>query len=193
VRISGGSAKGRRIGFKRAFSLSGEGDELRPTSAKVREALFDIIRKELPGSAFLDLYAGTGGVGIEALSRGAAQATLVESNRLRAEMIRHLLSEFGFGERAAVVNARAFDFVRREIEKGRTYDIVFVDPPYSSEELMKILPFVGEGGLIKEGGIVIAEHFSRTKLPEYAGMLRLQKSYKYGDTVLTVYRSFHIR
>ena len=192
MRVSGGSAKGRRIGFKKAFSKADEGEELRPTSAKVREALFDIIRKELPGSAFLDLYAGTGGVGIEALSRGAAQATLVESNRLRAEMIRHLLSEFGFGERAAVVNARAFDFVRREIEKGRTYDIVFVDPPYSSEELMKILPFVGEGGMIRESGIVIAEHFSRTRLPEHAGMLRLQKSYKYGDTVLTVYRSFHI-
>lgn len=154
--------------------------------------MFDIIRKELPGSAFLDLYTGTGGVGIEALSRGAAQATLVESNRLRAEMIRHLLSKFGFGERAAVVNARAFDFVKREIEKGRTYDIVFVDPPYSSGELMKILPSVGEGGLIREGGIVIVEHFSRTRLPENAGALRLQKSYKYGDTVLTVYRSFHI-
>lgn len=192
MRISGGSAKGRKIGLRRAFLQADEGDELRPTSAKVREALFDIIRKELPGSTFLDLYSGTGGVGIEALSRGAALATLVESNRLRAEMIRHLLSEFGFGERAAVVNARAFDFVKREIKKGRTYDIVFVDPPYLSEELMEILPFIGEGGMMREGGIVIAEHSSRTTLPGRAGMLRLKKSYQYGDTVLTIYQPFHI-
>lgn len=191
MRISGGSAKGRRVGFRKAFSRSEEGDELRPTSSKVREAFFDIVRKELPGSVFLDLYAGTGGMGIEALSRGAAEAVLVESNALRVGMIRHLLSEFGLEDRGRAVHAKAFDFAMREIQKGRRYDIVFLDPPYYSEELMKILPLIGGGEIVRECGLVVAEHFFKTKLPEGIGRLRLLKGYKYGDTVLTVYKSFY--
>ncbi len=189
MRISGGSARGRRIGFRKAFLKKGEGDELRPTSAKVREALFDIIRKDLPGSIFLDLYAGTGGVGIEALSRGAAKAVMVETNALRVRMIQHLLAEFGFSDRATVVNLRAYDFLEREREKGRRYDIIFVDPPYDSEELTKVLPFLGEGKVIRKGGLVIAEHFFKAKLPGSMGGLALVKGYRYGDTVLTLYRS----
>jgi 16S rRNA (guanine966-N2)-methyltransferase len=189
VRISGGSAKGRKIGPKKAFLKKGEGDELRPTSAKVREALFDIIRKELPGSAFLDLYAGTGGVGIEALSRGAAKAVMVETNTLRARLIEHLLSEFGFSGRARVANVRACDFMEKDRGKGQRYDIIFLDPPYGSGEITKIISLIGEGKIIREGGLVIAEHFSKTKLPEAAGSLSCVKSYKYGDTVLTLYKS----
>jgi len=188
VRISGGSAKGRKIGLKKAFLKKGEGDELRPTSAKVREALFDIIRKELPGSVFLDLYAGTGGVGIEALSRGAAKVVMVETNTLRVRLIERLLSEFGFSGRARVVNVRACDFLDREGEKGQRYDIVFLDPPYGSADLTKILSLIGEGKIIREGGLVIAEHFSKTKLPEAAGRLAYVKDYKYGDTALTLYK-----
>ncbi|MCL4477262.1 MAG: 16S rRNA (guanine(966)-N(2))-methyltransferase RsmD [Nitrospirae bacterium] len=189
MRISGGSAKGRKIGFKKAFLKKDEGDVLRPTSAKVREALFDIIRKELPGSVFLDLYAGTGGVGIEALSRGAAKAVMVEANKLRVRMIHHLLSEFNFSDRARVANLKAFDFAGKEGEKGQRYDIIFLDPPYGSEELTKMLPLIGEGKIIREGGLVIAEHFFKTKLPESVGKLKFVKGYKYGDTVLTLYKS----
>ncbi len=189
IRISGGSAKGRRIGSRKAFSRAEEGDELRPTSSKVREALFDIVRKELPGALFLDLYAGTGGVGIEALSRGAAEAVLVESDGLRAGIISRLLSEFGFADKAKVVKAKAYDFSKREVEKGRCYDIIFLDPPYSSEELMKLLPLIGEGDIVREGGLVVAEHFFKSELPESIGTLRMVKAYKYGDTVLTLYRS----
>jgi 16S rRNA (guanine966-N2)-methyltransferase len=190
MRISGGSAKGRRIGFRKAFSEKGPGGELRPTPAKVREALFDIVRDLLPDAVFLDLYSGTGGVGIEALSRGAAGAVLVESSSLRVRMIQRLLSEFGFADRARVVNARAFDFAEKEIEKGHTYDIIFLDPPYHSGELMKVLPLIGEGKIMRKGGIVIAEHFFKTRLPESSGTLRLLKSYRYGDTVLTVYKAY---
>jgi len=190
MRISGGSARGRRIGFRKAFSHSDEEDELRPTSAKVREALFDIIRKELPGAVFLDLYAGTGAVGIEALSRGAAKAVLVDANILRTGIARRLLSEFRFGDKGRVVSGKAFDFVRRETEKGQKYDIIFLDPPYRSEELMKILPLIGVGRLVRAGGMVIAEHFFKTKLPAAVGGLRLVRAYKYGDTMLTVYRAF---
>lgn len=188
MRISGGVAKGRRIGFRKAFSRKDEGDELRPTSAKVREALFDILRNDLKGASFLDLYAGTGGVGIEALSRAAAKVTFVESNKLRVMLIERLTSEFGFKDRSKVVNMNARDFVMKEAGRGRRYDIIFLDPPYYSGELMKILPIIGEGEILEDGGTVIAEHFFKTKLPEEIGGLRRAKSYHYGDTTLTLYR-----
>ncbi len=189
MRITGGSEKGRRIGFRKAFSWKEEEDELRPTASKVREALFNIIKKEIPGALFLDLYAGTGGVGIEALSRGASKAVMVESNALRVRMIRHLLSEFNLLDRSRVVNAQAFGFLAREARKRCRYDIIFLDPPYGSEELPKILPVIGEGKVLKEGATVIAEHFHKTRLPVSEGRLRLLKSYKYGDTMLTVYKA----
>jgi 16S rRNA (guanine(966)-N(2))-methyltransferase RsmD len=188
IRISGGAAKGRRIEVKRALTKKAGHDELRPTSSKVREALFDIIRSELPGSLFLDLYAGTGGVGIEAMSRGAAEVVFVESNRIRAGAIPRSLDRLHFTERSRVVEGNALEFVRREGMKEHRYDIVYLDPPYHSGELAKILPLLGEGKILKEDSLVVVEHFSKTSIPGSVKLLSLKKRYKYGDTSLTVYR-----
>jgi len=187
IRISGGAAKGRKIGVKKAFTRKTGQDELRPTSSKVREALFDILRNELPGSSFLDLYAGTGGVGIEAMSRGAAGVVFVESNTIRADVIRQILGRLHFTERSKVIEEIALEFVRREGMREHRYDIVYLDPPYHSGELTKILPLLGEGKILKEGGVVVVEHFSKTSMPEGVKLLSLKKRYKYGDTSLTVY------
>lgn len=188
MRISGGTAKGRTVGFGKAFSRITEGDKLRPTSSKVREAIFDIIRNELPGAVFLDLYAGTGGVGIEALSRGAGKVVFVESNGMRVKMIKHLLSEFNFKERSRVINSRAYEFAKKESEKDVKYDIIFLDPPYYTEELTRVLPIIGEGDILKESGVVIVEHSSRKEPPEAVKRLKAVKKYRYGDTMLTLYR-----
>ena len=187
IRISGGAAKGRKIGVKKAFTKKTGEDELRPTSSKVREALFDILRNELPGSSFLDLYAGTGGVGIEAMSRGAAGAVFVESNTIRADVIRQILGRLHFTERSKVIEGIALEFVRREGMREHRYDIVYLDPPYHSGELAKMLPLLGEGRILKEGGVVVVEHFSKTSIPEGVQLLSVKKRYKYGDTSLTVY------
>jgi 16S rRNA (guanine966-N2)-methyltransferase len=187
VRISAGSAKGRRIGYRRAFGKKERGAELRPTSSKVREALFDIIRDRISGAAFLDLYAGSGGVGLEALSRGASKVVFVDSDRLRLEAIRELLDRFNFRDRSLAMNSDGCDFVRKEGGRGHVYGIVFLDPPYQSDELMKVLPLVGECGILEENGVVVAEHFFKTVLPETVNKLRRIRSYKYGDTVLTFY------
>ena len=187
IRISGGAAKGRKIGGKKAFTKKTWSDELRPTSSKVREAFFDIMRNELPGSSFLDLYAGTGGVGIEALSRGAAQVVFVESNTIRVDLIRQIVERLHYAERSKVIEGEALEFVRREGMKEHRYDIVYLDPPYHSEELEKMLPFLGEGKILHEGGVVVVEHFSKKSIPEAINLLSLKKRYKYGDTSLTVY------
>lgn len=187
MRIISGVAKGRRVGFRKAFLRQGEADELRPTSSKVREAVFDIIRDELPGAEFLDLYAGTGGVGIEALSRGAGKVTFVESNGLRVKMINDLIMRFNFKGRSVVIMGDTGDFLKKELKKRHKYDIIFLDPPYHSDELMTILQVIGQGGLLEKDGTVIAEHFSKTVLPDVAGRLKLVKKYRYGDTALTRY------
>lgn len=182
MRISGGTVKGRKVAFKAAP------ESMRPTSSKVREAIFDIIRDRIKGASFLDLYAGTGGVGIEALSRGAGEVAFVESNGLRVKMINHLITEFGFRERSRVIKGEAYDFIKRESERRHKYDIIFLDPPYHSEELMKVLPLIGGGGVLEDRGIVIAEHSSKTALPDVIGRLNLIRDYRYGDTTLTLYR-----
>ncbi|HXX53940.1 MAG TPA: 16S rRNA (guanine(966)-N(2))-methyltransferase RsmD [Thermodesulfovibrionales bacterium] len=187
IRISGGASKGRKINVKKAFAKKTARDELRPTSSKVREALFDILRSELPGCLFLDLYAGTGGVGIEALSRGAAQAVFVESDAIRADAIRQIVGRLHYSERSQVIKTEAPEFVKREGQKGHRYDIVYLDPPYHSVEIAKVLPLLGEGKVLTHGGVVVVEHFSKKSLPQGIALLTLKKCYRYGDTSLTVY------
>ena len=185
MRISGGSAKGRKVGLKKAFSKKEEGADLRPTSAKVRKAVFDILQQRIVGARFLDLYAGTGAVGIEALSRGAESAVFVEEDPLRVKVIREFVEKFGFGDKASVVGDKASVFLKKN---ESLFDIIFVDPPYASDELEGVLPLIAEKGAVSERGIVVAEHPSKKGLPPEAGDLVMRKTYKYGDTSLTVYR-----
>jgi 16S rRNA (guanine(966)-N(2))-methyltransferase RsmD len=188
MRISGGIAKGRRTATKGLLSKTSDGENLRPTSSKVREALFDIIRNEIDGASFVDLYAGTGTVGFEALSRGASRAIFVEPNDLRAITIKKNADEFGFREKAQVVKNRAHEFLEKSSSKKEIFDIFFVDPPYHSEEIKKVLPMIGEKGLLNKSGVVIVEHFFKREMPETAGELKIDRSYRYGDTMLTFYR-----
>ena len=188
MRISGGQLKGRKTASQKAFSKKNEGDELRPTSAKVREAVFDIPRDAVDHASFLDLYAGTGTVGLEALSRGSDRTYFVEDSRLRACLLRDTLAKIGLADRATVYQEQALDFMRRASRSGLRFDIIFADPPYASEDMQKIVALIDEHGLLKEGGRLIIEHSSRTALPDDAPTLRLVKNYKYGDTMLTLYR-----
>lgn len=184
MRISGGIAKGRRVGLRKAFVKKGEAGELRPTSAKVRQAIFNILGDRIIDAAFLDLYAGTGAVGIEALSRGATKTVFVDENSLRVNIIKELLEKFGLKDMARVVKDKASNFIKKS---ESVFDIIFVDPPYASGELDMVLPFIDERGILGDNGIVIAEHSSKKKLPLEIGSLKLIKTYKYGDTSLTLY------
>lgn len=187
MRISAGSAKGREISLKKPL-LKRQDDGLRPTSAKVREAVFDILRDEIENSSFLDLYAGTGAVGIEALSRGAGKVTFVESDFSNFDMIKKLLAKFNLKDRADVIKADARVFLKKESEKRHSYGIIFLDPPYCSEELAKALLLIGQGDILEGNAAVIAEHSSKTQLPDMIGRLKLMKRYIYGDTALSRYK-----
>lgn len=164
--------------------LRADGCRLRPTPAKVREAVFDILRGSVEGSSFLDLYSGTGAVGMEALSRGAERVVFVEEDADRVKIIKESLSRFGFGEKVLVIRDRVGDFLKKNEER---FDFIFLDPPYASEETMAVVAAIGRLGTSGDDGIVIAEHSSKKESAEQAGDLYLKKRYKYGDTSLSLY------
>jgi 16S rRNA (guanine966-N2)-methyltransferase len=187
MRISGGTAKGRKTASKKLFTKTLAGERIRPTSSKVREALFDILQRRIGGARFVDIYAGTGTVGLEALSRGAGYAYFVEPNELLVAMIKKALQDVGFIEKAAVLKGRADEFLLKAALRNERFDIFFIDPPYQSSEVETVLPFIGEKGLLKENGLVIVEHFFKKQIPDKAGSLRMARTYRYGDTMLTMY------
>ncbi|MBI5848312.1 MAG: 16S rRNA (guanine(966)-N(2))-methyltransferase RsmD [Nitrospirae bacterium] len=188
MRISAGEFKGRKIGSKKLFVKRAGKDDLRPTPAKVREAIFDILRNEVEGASWLDLYAGTGTVGIEALSRGAENAVFVESVRPRAKAISDLIDKLNLAARASVHCEEAEAFLRRASMTGETYDIIFADPPYASSEIEKILPLIDKYGMLDAQGLLLCEHGAKAIVPEAVGGLKLKKQYRYGDTRLALYR-----
>ncbi len=184
LRITAGTAKGRRL---KAVAVS-ERSPLRPTASKVRESVFNITGPGICGARFLDLYAGTGAVGFEALSRGAGLVVFVEINPVRVELIKKTGLELGFSTRMKVYRTYAFEYLKKAGEYDESFDFIFVDPSYQSEEVMKVLPYIAEGGVLKGGGMVVVEHSSRILLPEFVGSLRLKKRYIYGDTALTTFK-----
>jgi 16S rRNA (guanine(966)-N(2))-methyltransferase RsmD len=188
VRISGGSLKGRKLASKRFFSTGGNDDELRPTSAKVREALFDILRNGIKNSVFLDLYAGTGAVGLEALSRGARQVILVEKSPVRTKAVKDYLKAISGEEQVKIHRQRVEYFLKRASAAGATFDIIFADPPYTPDAAEKVLTLLKDTNVVEDEGCVIIEHSSKSVYTENAGRLTFVKNYRYGDTMLSVYR-----
>ncbi|NOZ24878.1 MAG: 16S rRNA (guanine(966)-N(2))-methyltransferase RsmD [Nitrospirae bacterium] len=183
LRITAGTVKGRRLKAVAGTDRS----PLRPTASKVRESVFNIIGPRIVGARLLDLYAGTGAVGFEALSRGASSVVFVEINPRRADLIRKTALEFGFSANAEVYRMHALEYLRQAAGHGEAFDFIFMDPAYRSDEVMSALSAVAEQGMLREGGLVVAEHCSKRLLPESAGSLRQKKRYVYGDTALTTF------
>jgi 16S rRNA (guanine(966)-N(2))-methyltransferase RsmD len=177
MRVSGGIGRGRRLKVP-------SGSRVRPTSDKVKQALFNILGERVLDAVFLDLYAGAGGIGIEALSRGAGKVVFVDSSRESLGVVKHNIEQTAFGDRSQVVLSRAETFLRR---LSGPYDIVFLDPPYA-DELQPLLELIAASGVVKPDGLVIAEHFRKQPSPEKVGSLSLYREARYGDTVLAFYK-----
>jgi len=178
MRVTGGIGRGRRLKVP-------SGSRVRPTSDKVKQALFNILGNMVAESVFLDLYAGAGNIGIEALSRGAKRVLFVDSSRVSLDAVRQNIDQMGFGDRADVVLSRAESFLKK---RSGPYTIVFLDPPYA-EELQPLLEMVGGAGILDSHSIVIAEHFKKQQSPKTAGSLSLYREARYGDTVLAFYKA----
>ena len=181
LRVIGGALRGRRI-----QTLSG--GAVRPTADRVREALFDILGPSVVGADFLDVYCGTGAVGIEALSRGAASVAFIEQGIEVVQLLRKNLAIAGDLTRSTTViphdPVRAVPMLALE---GRTFDLVFMDPPWTGGELDRGIRLVGRSPLLKAGAIVVGEHEASID-PPASDRLGPYRTARYGRTALTFYR-----
>ena len=181
MRVIAGSHRGRRLCGPR-------GTTLRPTSDKVREALFSILGDRVSGSRFLDFYAGTGAVGIEAFSRGAGAVTFVEFDHEAAQLIRKNLTTCKLIDQADVRIASVNTFLQRADWWNGPYDLLFADPPYASAaEQMELLLTAWQPGLLTDDALVILEQDSRTELPASLDRVKMIRRYVYGDSALFIY------
>ena len=162
-----------------------DGLKTRPTADRVKEALFSIINFDLPGAKVLDLFGGTGQLGIEALSRGAASAVFVDEMDSACRLIKENLNRTKLASQANVVRCDYLSYLKN---CRQTFDIIILDPPYAEVFLENSLNMITEIDILKSGGIIVAERPLGKELPwEYPGYTR-SKDYKYGKTLLTIYR-----
>ncbi len=176
MRVITGSARGRKL-------LSPAGNDIRPTSDMVKEAMFSILQNELEGAMVLDLFAGSGQLGIEALSRGARFAVFVDSSREAQEIVRSNLQSTQLAElgRVAAMDYQAFLAGSKD-----TFDIALIDPPYQQGIVEKVLPLLIPK--MRESGVIICETDAKEQLPERVGSFVCTKEYRYGRKKLTAYR-----
>lgn len=162
-----------------------EGLQTRPTSDRVKEACFSIIQFDIPGARVLDLFGGTGQLGIEALSRGAKSAVFVDASNKACALIRENLKRTKLDQQSRVVCSDYLSYLKRAGEK---FDIIFLDPPYAEVFLENALNLITEIDILQTNGIIVTERPLGKELPwEYEGYQR-SKDYKYGNTLLAVYR-----
>ena len=177
-------------GTARSIRLDAPGPGTRPPADRVKQTLFAILEPDLPGARFLDLFAGSGAAGIEALSRGAAHATFVERDAGAIRTIRTNLERTGLGGQghATVVRADVIGWLRDpDRASGAPYDLVVVDPPYDDTAVLtNALEAVSP--LLAPRARVVAKHFWRTAPPPMVGLLASERERRFGDTALTFYR-----
>ena len=178
MRVITGKARGVQL-------KTPEGMLTRPTADRVKEALFSIIHFDVPGARVLDLFGGTGQLGIEALSRGAKRAVFVDAREDACKIIRENLRRTRLEAQASVVRSDYMEYLRRCRER---FEIVILDPPYAEAFLENALKCITEIDILQTGGIIITERPLGKELPcEFDGFTR-SKDYKYGKTLLTLYR-----
>jgi len=179
VRITGGSVKSRKLS-------SLKGLKVRPTSERVRGAIFSMIGESgTQGKYILDLYSGTGALGIEALSRGARYVDFVEKEGRQCQMIRSAINNFGFANQVHIYQAKVEKMLTLLKEQ---YELILLDPPYGSGEINLAMNLIDQNGLLKSNGLIIVEHSSRDQSDANYGRLKMFKNRNYGDTDVCIFK-----
>ena len=174
MRVITGTARGRRL-------KEPTGNDIRPTTDQVKEAIFNICKFDVEGRRVLDLFGGTGQLGIEAKSRGAAQVDIVDASRDAVRLIKDNVRSTELEVR--VLQADAFSYIRSCCE----YDLIFVDPPYDGGLAEKAVQMIKEFDILSKGGIIICETRADTVLPELEKPYMKRREYRYGKVKLTTY------
>jgi len=181
MRVIAGEYKGRRL-------KTLDGLNVRPTSDKLRETVFNIINQKVQGKRFLDLCAGSGAVGIEAISRGADGVTFVEQSRRAHQIISDNLRACGIRDGVHVVNRDALTALKYFASQDVGFDLIYFDPPYESEVYSPVLFLLGKNEILSDKGIVVVEHRRNVELAESFGFLTKYREVRQGDSCLSFYR-----
>jgi 16S rRNA (guanine(966)-N(2))-methyltransferase RsmD len=168
-----------------------QGRAVRPTSDRAKETLFDILGDRIRGCRFLDLYSGTGSVGLEAASRGAAAVLLVESQREAWRVILENVEQCGLQDKCLLWRIEAADCLEQLVSEEKTFDFIFLDPPYRQASAYGLIEAIGEKGLLNPEGWVIAEHDRHCPLPEGYGSLIRVRTRRVGESVFSFYGVDH--
>lgn len=178
MRVITGSARGRRL-------KELEGMETRPTTDRVKEGMFNVLQFDIEGRRVLDLFAGTGQLGIECLSRGAVSAVFVDRRADAVKLIRENLKVTELTDRARVVSGDSLEYLKTVREK---FDLIFLDPPYEAGLLEPALLQIAGFDILAPHGIIVAEHPAGRALPALPKPYKLHRTYRYGKIAMTVYR-----
>lgn len=181
-RIIAGSARGTHL-------VTPQGQATRPTGDKVKEALFSILTAQMPAKGFLDLYAGTGQIGLEAASRGADSVVLVENAAASLKIIRTNIEKTHLADKVTLIAADVKTALQRLLGQGQRFEMIFLDPPYCDalRDFDRLAPLISE--LLAAGGLVILEHDSREQPPIFVTNLKLLRSCQYGAAMLSFYKA----
>ncbi len=177
MRITGGEARGRSVYVPHGILI-------RPTTDCVRESFFDIIPAS--GKSFLDLFAGSGAVGLEALSRGAASTVFIEKDARAADALKKNIKKMGFTSRAEVIRGDALKGTQRLVSQNRRFDIIFADPPYNQGMVGDMLALINPKELLAKDATFVIQHSKRETIRQTASLLLIEQRH-YGDTVLSFF------
>ena len=180
MRISSGEHRGRRL-------QSPKGLRTRPTSEFLRQAIFNTIGERIHKASILDLFAGMGAIGLEALSRGAAAATFVERDRRALASLRANLAALDLMERARVLVGDVVPILGDLRAAGECFDYVFLDPPYANDQAVRCIETLAPGDVLSENAALVVQAFHKTILPDRIGVLRQSGQRRYGESALTFY------
>lgn len=180
MRVVSGTRKGKIL-------KAVPGNSTRPTTDKVKEAIFNIIGPYFDGGQGLDLFAGSGGLGIEALSRGADKVIFVDRDGKAIQTIHENIRNCDFEEKAEIYRNDADRALKAILKRDLAFDYIFLDPPYRKQQLLKLLKVIDENNLLSEQGTILCEHESDVELPENVGRLVQQKHENYGIISISIY------
>jgi 16S rRNA (guanine(966)-N(2))-methyltransferase RsmD len=180
LRVIAGEYRGRRLDPI-------EGMDIRPTSDKVKGSLFNILGATVIDSSFLDLFGGTGGIGIEALSRGAKQVVFVDADIKSVKVLKGNLEHMNIKDAVEVLHMDYSTAIGKLYRSKSEFNIIFIDPPYSIGVAQNALTEIDKNPILAEAGVIIVEHDSKDEMPQVVGKLYMYRSKQYGKTILSFY------
>jgi len=180
MKVIGGAARGRKLKVPKGMAV-------RPTAARVKESLFNILPHDFSGLRLLDLFAGSGNVSIEALSRGAVEAVLVDESSRAGAVIRENLTRLELIQRTQIWVIPVARALRKLAQSGEKFDLIFLDPPYERGLVKPTLDAIGQSDLLNGAGRVVVEHSGREAVQPSYGALLLNDQRRYGDTLLSFF------